>query len=145
MPGTYVGLKLTRESEDLMRNYMSQCGLEGCLPISKLHCTLYYADKAPIPEYTPDPTKMYESYVIGYGFLGKGEWAALVLNLFSPAMFKQHKKIAEYGSPHSYPEFVPHMSIKYGPMPTDIEYVKNHSPLGMTLMFTGEYAEPIKE
>lgn len=145
MKGTYVGLKLTSDSSNKLEKYIKEIGLDNAIPKDKFHMTLYYANEKPIEGFEPDPDKVYESYVIGYKFLGKDEWAAIVLELFSPEIFKRHKHIAKFGSPHSYPEFIQHVSLKYKPTPEDISKLADSCPLGMTIDLTGEYVEELKD
>lgn len=145
MAGTFVGLRLTDYSTKILRDYLDKIRLKGTIKDSDLHCTLYYANKYSIEGLESNPEKVYESYVISYGFLGEGEWGALVLHLFSPEMIKRHQHIKTFGSPHSYPEFKPHISLKYKPDPNDIQHLKEFSPLGMDLDFHEEYTEPIEE
>lgn len=75
-----------------------------------LHCTMMYDKRdleAPLVEV--DPTKEFKANVTKLEVLGDG----LVFHLTSTDLADEHRRLKEGGYEHSFPDFLPHMSLTY--------------------------------
>lgn len=145
MAGTYIGLKMTKNSQQLVTNMVSNLGIDNLLDPSKYHITLLYAKDHEI-DYVPNPDEFFMCEVSGVELLGEGEWRGLVLLLNCPTLIDRHNAIkAEYGNIHSYPELKLHTTVKYKPIDGDYDKLKSVlQDKGMMLTFAGEYVEEIR-
>ena len=142
----YVSLKLAKEDAALVQEQLDRAGIKDAIPADKLHCTLFYAKKG-----LPDTLKAAGGQVhVAFVrpnpmIIGEEPWRALVLELDCPSLGLRHEEIKQStGGEHSYPDYLPHMSLKYGPVEGDAEKIGN-ALAGMTLRLTDETIEDIKE
>jgi len=143
MTGTYIGLRLTEDSTEELQSFAESLGLQGLLPSEKYHLTLIYSKDKTL-DYVPRPERRFKSTVVSADIIGEGKWRALVLKLRSPDAHRRFNAITKvYGNVHSYPDFLPHISLKYGPKPKDLHLLKKNLPKDMVLTLTGEYTEAL--
>lgn len=88
------------------------------------HATIIYdprkeAIKAPVATF--ESGKEIKAHVIGFQLMGDGS-PALLLN--SREMYVEHMRLKEAGLQHSYPDFLPHLSIGYDVDQYEIEKLK---------------------
>lgn len=104
----YVDVSLISEQTEEIVNALLLSGIT--LPKYNPHCTLMY-DKREIEEplATLDPEKTFTASIVGIEVLGKG----LIFNLVSNDLMEEHKRLKDCGYEHSFPSFLPHMSMSY--------------------------------
>lgn len=145
--GTYIGMRVTMPSIQNIEAFY-QKHFDNL--ITDMHITLMFAKEQDcIHSYPANPHKHYTCEVVGVDVFGpKGDkWRALVLKLRCPQLTRRHHAIKKvFGLEHSYPEFKPHVSIKYAPTEQEEkEFLKLKSDIiGTKIEVTGEYVEPIK-
>lgn len=145
MIGTYIGIRLTPESEAQLRNLFRS---HFTRMIDDLHATIIYAPEDDVHhKFTPSPYRTFKATVTGKDVFGKAgdKWEALVLKLDAPALSRRHEALKKvYKLRHSYPEFNPHVSIKYQPTSEEKKKFLEMDLANFKLELAGEYIEPIK-
>lgn len=147
-PNGYLAVKPTPETAARIAQRVSDLGIVNAIPAEKLHVTLYYA-----PDGLPDDIhgsiddqRIHLAFANGEPHtLGEGEYAAVVLPLDAPTLHERHDQIKRItGVDHSYPDYLPHLSLKYGPEPEDVEKLQADVTLAkMVIDLTGEYCEDL--
>jgi 2'-5' RNA ligase len=136
-PGTFVGARLTRDSERKLMQWMRDNGLRKRQPKARLHITVI-GDKDKEFDWTPAkfvPPLEAEKTTYKLERLGK-EGEAVVLSFSVPELEKRHRDgIKKYGITWSHPQYHPHITLSMDPtelndierllMPTFSIYVAN--------------------
>lgn len=145
--GTYVKVVATQNSEREVRAVMDALGIPNDLRVKEVHITLMYAPNSKNSSLETMPHINHRTEVVGVDVLGEGKWRALVLKVRCPSLVRRHNFLRMIGLEHSYPTFVPHVSLMYGPK-SDMYAEKLKAYLDtapqMYLDFNDEAAEPIK-
>lgn len=145
--GTYVKVVATEKCNKEVRAVMDALGIPNDLRVKEVHITLMYAPESTNSSFEPMPHVNHRTEVIGVDVLGEGKWRALVLKVRCPSLVRRHNFLRMIGFKHSYPTFVPHVSLMYGPK-SDVYAEKLKAYLDtapqMYLDFNNESAEPIK-
>lgn len=120
--GGYVSLKVDQESSMHIDHVLSHYNIDNL--IDDLHLTLMYDARNPSIISLPEESE-YDADVIGIEMLGEegSEWRAIVLKLGGEQLAQRHKELLTAGYKHSYPDFIPHVSIKYKPTQSDIDTI----------------------
>ncbi len=127
LPRGYGGLRLHKDDARSIIDALFKAGIRGILRTEELHVTLMYDTSNPVLDNDqPDMDMVYKAGIKGidrYGQKGS-RWEAIVLKLDSPDALARHKYLIGKGYRHSYPEFKPHLSLKYQPDEGDMEKIK---------------------
>ena len=105
--GTYASLKLSKESQDQLHEFISQYIDQ---PTSKedLHCTVVYS-KTPCPNVESHQPKLpITAKASGYESFDSN---AFVLKLESDTLQQFHKETRALGASYDYPEYKPHITL----------------------------------
>ena len=109
----YVALKVLPESANKIVEFVQGLGIRGVIDPNKLHMTVMYDKSNPETEYEPS-TNTYSASIKSIGRLGDGDYAAIVMHMECPEIVKRHEELKNAGFTHSFPDFTPHISLKYG-------------------------------
>jgi hypothetical protein len=145
----YANLKLIKDSKstDMLYKLLNLTKIQNV--IDDFHITLMYDKSNPDIEFNVDPNKEYVATVSDIKLLGEPgtKWYSIAFTLTSPEIVERHKDYIKAGFKHSYPNFIPHMSIKYQPTNKDISVLNDKFNLfkGLYLYFNSEQLEHIKE
>lgn len=143
----YSNVTLDKQSSDKIKKVLSDIGVTNV--INRLHVTLVYDRSNPNINFEVDPNKQYKATITDTKAMGEpsSKWYAITLVLDSPELVKRHKDYIDAGFKHSYPQYAPHLSLKYKPTEEDIEKIKNNFDLfkNLSLVFTNERLEKIVE
>lgn len=145
----YVSVSLAYHQCDLIREILEQ---QAITPIDegKFHCTIAYdRDLSSTLEIDIDPGRVYTGEVIGVELLGDvkdGLQSAVALTFKSPELTEEHFRWMAVGFDHSWPEYIPHMSVAYD---VPVEEAKRLVDIlqifvGQTFYFDDLSAEPVK-
>lgn len=116
--GTYVSLELSKESRDLLDNFVEMnLGLTERVDKSTYHITVIYS-RTPVPsaENLRDmPSSLpVEAMVTGYEiFPTKNAGKCLVMRIVCPYTTRLNSELGKQGATSDYPEYKPHMTIAY--------------------------------
>lgn len=149
MAGTYVCVKPTRESVDIIKRIMNKAGIPNnvCIPGNKLHSTVLYDKDTPMGNLSPSTTQ-HRVEVVGAEVMGEGKWRAVVLKLKAPSLTRRWHYFIYSGFKHSYPSFKPHLSLAYGDdAELYLQSVRNalSQMPQIVLWFDQEIIEPLKD
>jgi hypothetical protein len=132
MPGFELGGKTTTDSAPAgfvsvepgslhsvaVANHLKSIGIKGAVPVDDLHVTLFYARNG-IPSGSPSNAISSAGLTGEYEIIGQAPWRALVVKLDSPELQARFDEIRATGAEHSYPSYLPHLSLKYDPTEED--------------------------
>ena len=136
-PGTFVGLRLTHESNAQFTDWLAQTGVVDPNPPDLHHVTLILGkdkklDHTPI-RYTPVIQADPSTYEIAH--YGPDEDIP-VLKFKSDILYKRHMKLrAKYDVEWDFDDYTPHLTLSYEPQRVDVE------PPTFPLEFEKEYVE----
>jgi hypothetical protein len=142
----YVSVKLNATDAKLVQEKIDKAGITDAIQADKLHATLFYA-KAGLPDsLVAAEGAIHTAFIKPTPMvIGEDPWRALVLELDCPSLVARHDEIKQStGGEHSYPDFLPHMSLKYSPSEDDIKLV-GEAFAGMVIRLTHEATEDIAE
>jgi hypothetical protein len=143
----YGSLTLNKKSTTKIHNILKELGISQ--PISDLHITIIYDRSNPKTNIVLDKDKEYNADITGVKMLGEpdSKWYAIALTLDAPEIEARHKDYIDAGFTYSYPEFIPHLSLKYKPSENDIKIIKDNIDKfkDLKLIFSNEKLELIKE
>lgn len=143
----YVSVRPSPESAQKIKAHLDSIGIDGAITPEEMHVTLMYSREGiPGAEAVPSAdgksfkaTAKTEPHVIG-----NDPWRALVIDLESSDLKARHNEIKQGGAKHSYPDFRPHLSVKYSPTDDDLQKLKD-APLDMgEIEFSDEQWKPVK-
>ena len=123
----YIGMKVSNDDAVKINYILYKLGVKNYIDKNDLHITLIYDKRNPELNYRPD-VKSFIGYHIDIQMMGKpdSEYYAIALILVSDQLQQKHKELKDFGFQHSYPDFVPHVSLIYKPMDRDIEIIMNN-------------------
>lgn len=141
----FVSAVLTPEDAQVVKDVIMNSGMEKTIPKDKLHTTIMY-DRRNIINYSKGNT-FFKATVSGFKEMGQGKWKALVFLLNSSDFNDYHEELKKLGFEHSYPDYKPHLSIKYKPLESDLSFMDGifKKLQGKTLNFIEEEPKKIKE
>lgn len=143
----YGSLQLAPDNIKSITKVLNELDIDNI--ITDMHITLIYDTSNPTTDIKTDSKAEYSASITGAEALGEPgtKWYAIALTLKSPEIDTRHKDYIDAGFKHSYPEFVPHLSLKYKPSEQDINTIQDNISKfkKMELIFTGESLRPIKE
>ena len=140
----FVSVKPTVEVARKIYNHLTSIGITDQIPADDLHVTVMYSKDKRI-DTTPKPNEVYSAKQIGEPvIMGKDPWRALVLKLDSDLLHARFVELVLSGAEHSYPDFTPHISLKYSPSDSDLQLLKDN-PINIgDILLTGETFKPTK-
>jgi 2'-5' RNA ligase len=116
--GTYVALNLSKESRDLLDNFVEMnLGLTERVDPSMYHITVIYS-RTPVPSaenyLTGNSPLPVEALATGYEvFPTKNDGQCLVMRLACPYATRLNSELGKQGATSDYPEYKPHLTIAY--------------------------------
>lgn len=147
----YIALKPSPETAKRIAQIVADAGIENAIAPEDLHVTLFYAPEG-LPDTVHDTLINPEQVHVGFALpeprlLGEDPWKALVIELTAPTLSRRHALIKEVtGGEHSFPDYLPHLSLKYGPEEGDIDKIRGlHALASLAIDLTGEYCEDIDD
>lgn len=126
----YGAVYPTPEDAKAIGDWVATLNIKDPLPVNKYHVTLMY-DKSN-PKVSEDvigkdaSTQTYGAALQDIKTLGEGKWRGAVIMLDSPELKGRFDTLLNSGFTHSYPNFLPHLSLKYVPTPEDIQTLQDN-------------------
>lgn len=141
-PGTYVSVKFTQETNENLRDFALELGLD---PIEDFHMTVVYSPK---PLNIDFGKKKFNGFakITGMEYLGEldSDHRAIVLNVHSNEVQELYNYYVEkHGYVHTYDEFIQHISLAYKP-PEDLDLSSIELP-DFEIQFDHIEVEALKE
>ena len=140
LPRGFGAMRIHKDDAKAITNALFKAGIRGVMRPEELHVTLMYDTANPVLDNEqPEQDISYKAHGKGidrYGDEGS-RWEAIVLKLDSPDLQKRHQFLLQRGYRHSYPEFKPHLSLKYMPDEGDLDKFK-------ALWDSGDLPDPIR-
>lgn len=118
----YVSIRARAEDETALQDWVTCAGISQGTRPGELHVTVAHSSDG-IPGYEPTPTRRYNMRFTGVGLLGDDP-KALVLFASNASLQKRHKELIAMGAVHNFDEFLPHVTVKYDPVPGDLELLQ---------------------
>lgn len=116
----YVSVKPIAESLHLIRHIITEAGLENAIEPAELHMTLAYDSNNPVLSVSSN-NDVITGTIKEVKLLGD----ALVVTLESDDAQKRFNELADLGFGSDYPDYIPHISLKYNPSKEDFLDVRN--------------------
>lgn len=146
-PKGFGAVRVHPEDALQIEDALFAAGLKGIIRGEDMHVTLMY-DKANPTLDTDEPEGSMVYKTTGKGIDKYGEegsrWEAIVLKLDAPELHARHQFLLQRGFRHSYPEYRPHLSLKYMPEASDLDKFKTlweNGSFPKTIRFSDEYWE----
>lgn len=123
-PSGYVCLNVAEKAAAKLHTFLKGLGLSSCVPAADMHTTLVYDKSNPVLNAQPDHSA-HTVKIKGVKRLGEpgSKWEAIVLELDAPTVVQRHMELRQLGFKHSYPAYIPHLSVCYQPKPSDFDAV----------------------
>jgi phage-related protein (TIGR01555 family) len=142
-PNGFVSVKPDSLSASVIAEHVLSAGIGSGVLADDLHVTLFYARDG-IPAGSPKIGLYTANLTTEYEIIGQAPWRALVVKLDSPELQARFNEIRASGAVHSYPTFLPHLSLKYDPTDEELEAIRaNPLPLA-SIVLGGEEWKPVK-
>lgn len=119
----YIALKVNKADATKIHEIANEAGVTDLIPVDEMHMTLIYDKSNPSIDH-PLSNETYDSRIHAIKELGEGKWKAVVMELLCPEISARHSHLKRLGYSHSYPDFIPHVSIKYKPEKGDLMKLK---------------------
>lgn len=146
-PAGYAAVHPTPETVRFVMSELKRIGLETDFEPNDLHVTLMYDKENPMLFHPAAPIQL-EATVLGGALFGPEE-DTLVLKLNSHGLLARHRYLLQAGYRHSYPDYMPHLTIKVPATADDLKTLTNGITAGaftgVPLVFGGETWEPIRD
>lgn len=139
----YVSVKPTADDAGSIASQVSALGITGGIAPEKLHVTLMYS-KAHSVNIQPEPDRVYQATLTGQ-FKLLGADSALVALIDSPDLQKRFDELSAAGGVHSFPDYLPHISLKYGATEADLALIEGKGLDMASLKLTGETFKPVDD
>ena len=139
--GTFVGARLTRDTEDRILDWMEKNNIQNPEPRNRLHVTVvgHKTRQFPWKDRVYDPMEIDPSTMFVDEFPAGEDGKALVLRFESPELAERHKwALDTYGFEWSHPDYSPHVTLGYN---TGAEPGKLTAP-DFPLFIAREYNQP---
>lgn len=143
--GTYVGVKLTKESRDTLYDEAKKLKIPNLLDKSEYHITVIYSRKH-LPNF--EPLGKYENPIVAKPktlslFTTSSGNPCLVIELTCPKLEKRHEHIMKvHGATYDWDEYKCHITLSYDCEDFDIKK-KNAKKLFSNIEIETEYEEPL--
>lgn len=139
--GTFVGVRLTRDTEDRLLDWMERNGIQNQEPRNRLHATVVGHKTRQFPwkprEYGPlevDPSTMQLDTLPA-----DEDGTALVLKFHTDELAERHQwALDTYGFEWKHPSFIQHVTLAYG---DEFDPGKMQAP-DFPMFIAREYAQP---
>lgn len=134
----YVHRPLTNAAE--LHKWAEGAGIKNLVPPAEMHSTIVYS-KAD----TPDMEPMKDPVMVSGGKRSiekLGDKGAIVLKFESPVLQEQHKTAKTAGASHSFPGFIPHVTLSYDAGDVDLSKI---DPPNLDLAFGPEVHAPVND
>lgn len=146
MPGTYVALRLEKNSAAAIRNFCERNGIVVTTPSfeDRLHVTLIYSRVH--FDFTPTPGIEHIARISAFDLFSDstGKRNVLVAKLHAPSVAFRHRQLrSTYGATHDYPIYTPHITLQYD-CGDGFDLTKLRIP-DFTIVLNGEYTEDLTE
>jgi len=115
--GTYVGVRLSKESEDKVFDAIDKLDVPDPVKRSEMHMTVIYSRKH-LPDFEPrgkldEPIKI-KAKKLDIFPSGDGGSNVLVVVMDAPDLVNRHEEVMdEHKATYDYPEYIPHMTLSY--------------------------------
>lgn len=143
----YSSIQLDKQSSKEINSILKTLKITDV--IDDLHLTLIYDKSNPDIDIDVDDSTEYKAKIKDIKMLGEPntKWYAIALTLSSSDLVNRHKDYIKKGFKHSYPNFIPHLSLKYNPSEEDIKTITKNLKLfkDIKLIFSGEKLERVKD
>lgn len=124
-PG-YVSVSPSMAVAKHFASHLQSIGVAGGIAPEEQHVTLFYARKGISEAENLErrgPANFRARLTGEYKIIGDGQYRALVAVLESPDLQQRFDQIRASGAEHSYPDYLPHLSLKYQPSQQDLDAV----------------------
>ena len=139
--GTFVGARLTRDTEDRLLDWMDKNGIQNQEPRERLHVTVvgHKTRQFPWKDRVFPPLEVDPSSLAFDVFQDDDDGEALVLKFESPELQERHQWAKDtYGIEWKFPEYNPHVTLGYN---TGADPGKLTAP-DFPLFIAKEYSQP---
>lgn len=142
-PNGFVSVKPDSLAASVIAKHMLSIGVGSGVLADDMHVTLFYAREG-IPAGAPTGDAYIANLTTQYEIIGQAPWRALVVKLDSPDLQARFDEIRATGAEHSYPGYLPHLSLKYDPTEDELAAIRAN-PLPLTsIVLGGEVWKPVK-
>jgi hypothetical protein len=147
LPRGYGGLRIHKDDARAITDALFKAGIRGFMRPEEYHVTLMYDASNPVIDTDqPEQDLTYSAHGTGMDQFGEkgSRWEAIVIKLNSPELTQRHQYLLQRGYRHSYPDFKPHLSLKYMPDAGDLEKFQdawNSGDIPHTIRLHDEYWE----
>ena len=118
--------------------HLKSIGINDSINPEELHVTLMYSKNKNI-NIESDSTKIYSAMQTGKPeIMGNDPYRALVIKLDSDELHGRFVELLLSGAEHSYPDFTPHLSLKYSPTEQDLKLLQDNPIQIGDIKLTGE-------
>lgn len=142
----YISTNVSKSDSDKIHKILKDLQISDYIP--DLHVTLMYDVSNPSIKLSTPKNQEFETKATGVKLLGKPgtKWYAIALVLESKDLQQRFNELKDKGFKHSYPDFIPHVSLKYSPTDDDVKTIKtNLDKFKFSIKLEQEVAKPIKE
>ncbi|HHA1396952.1 TPA: hypothetical protein ACOEOW_003932 [Enterobacter hormaechei subsp. xiangfangensis] len=141
----YVSVKPSSSEAGSIADQVSVLGISGGVAPGDLHVTLMYSKGSRINT-QPEPERTYKARLTGeYKIIGNAPYEALVALLESSDLKARFDELSAAGGEHSYPEYLPHLSLKYSATQDDLDLIKAKGLSITSLTLSGETFKAIED
>lgn len=146
--GGFVAISLKQSDAKRIKKLCDKIGIKDINKSESMHMTLFFDEREIIfDEYEPSEED-FDATIKGITeFTMRDKRKALVLELESRDIIRRFNELLKMGFKTSYPEYKPHLSIKYGSTPEDYQIAKENlekfKRLG-TITFHNEYSDKLR-
>jgi hypothetical protein len=152
-PGVFVGWLLSAASAENLYNFAKLQGVQHINPPEEMHCTIIYSPSSYTDKfgdfYLKMPIELNSHSSPTTRILGKpGSEGALVTTYHSTILANRHRYWRdEKNMQHSYPDFLPHVTLSYNALEQDPIVVKRliNYPCQIPIAFDRERISPLKD
>lgn len=142
--GGFIAIKPDIQNAQYYANACQLIGIEDGLTPEEMHVTLFYDRREPIINAYEPKNRMYKAFIKSCALYND----ALVLELESTELIERFLELKMMGFKSDYPEYKPHLTLKYGATKDDLEHLKDKFILfGLinSIDLTFEYSEKIQK
>tara|TARA_R110002049_G_scaffold101556_10_gene246491 strand:+ start:979 stop:2757 length:1779 start_codon:yes stop_codon:yes gene_type:complete len=141
----YASVKPDKLTALKIVEHLKTIGITDHIPNDELHVTLMYSKDNNI-NVKSNPTKIYNATQKGEPeIMGNDPYRALVIKLDSDELHGRFVELLLSGAEHSYPDFTPHLSLKYAPTEQDLKLLRDNPIQIGDIKLTGEMFKSTKE
>lgn len=138
--GTYIAVKLDKESQEKIVDFIKEHKIPNGVPADKLHATVIYSlDYVSNAKKLVDKDMQFEGRPTKFDSFD-GDTKNLVLLFECDDLLDRHEYFKKHGATHTYDEFKPHITLSY-----DVEdfNIKNLPKFTEKLTLINEYTQPL--